>query len=601
MIQKLKSNIKKAVIWFGSSFSRKIMSILLICMSLVILVSSTVYYYNSTRLLKKEYISANRELLQEVNQGVQRYFEQLNDVTRSLYSDDTFINNLRERKNDYLSLAYNEKVIKNILYADDNIQYIYFYTPYNETLYSFPRQNVSHSVFPEVEQKDWYQKTASNDHYFYLEPLHKFENYKNFGSLQTENVFSTNRVLRYFETGEMIGMISISYRADYLEKICRNLDSSSGYLAVLDDNLDPLFISWPDLRLPASIKKALQDQDSSDGHYYYSLNNEKRILLWDKLEDFYILKDIPLNELTRNTVMVLRLIVIFSVVVFFVSVLISFWVTRSATRKLKRLTETISEFGNGALTIDETDYGNDEIGILATAFHDMTERINELINLEYKAQVLKKSAELQALQAQVKPHYINNALQAMGTLGLKKGATDVYLMANALAKNMRYSLKSTTQLVPLKQEIENMNDYLFIQKILWDNRLTVTINTQKDTENCLVPVFILQPLVENSIKHGLDSCHQGHIDVEIKADDSVLSITVCDDGRGIPPASLRLLQEWLNEPEIQIAADEHIGIRNINNRIRLIYGDKGTFTIDSPSEGGTVIHIILPNEVKNNV
>lgn len=114
--------------------------------------------------------------------------------------------------------------------------------------------------------------------------------------------------------------------------------------------------------------------------------------------------------------MVLRLIVIFSVVVFFVSVLISFWVTRSATRKLKRLTETISEFGNGALTIDETDYGNDEIGILATAFHDMTERINELINLEYKAQVLKKSAELQALQAQVKPHYINNALQAMGTL-----------------------------------------------------------------------------------------------------------------------------------------------------------------------------------------
>jgi hypothetical protein len=226
-------------------------------------------------MLKKEYISANRELLQEVNQGVQRYFEQLNDVTRSLYSDDTFINNLRERKDDYLSLDYNEKVIKNILYADDNIQYIYFYTPYNETLYSFPRQNVSHSVFPEVEQKDWYQKTASNDHYFYLEPLHTFENYKNFGSLQTENVFSTNRVLRYFETGEVIGMISISYRTDYLEKICRNLNSSSGYLAVLDSSLAPLFISWPDLRLPASIKKALQDQDSSDGHYYYSLNNHQ--------------------------------------------------------------------------------------------------------------------------------------------------------------------------------------------------------------------------------------------------------------------------------------------------------------------------------------
>lgn len=601
MFQTLKLNIKKVYAWFCSSFSRKIMSVLLACISLIIFVSSTVYYYSSTRLLKNEYISANSQLLEEINHSIQRYFEQLNDVSRSVYSDDTFINNLRDHNDDYLSLNYNEKVIKNILYADDDIQYIYFYTPYNKTLYSFPRQNVSHSYFPEIEQENWYQKVISDDHYFYIEPLHKFQNYKNFGSLQTEYTFSINRVLRYYVTGEVIGVLSINYRTNYLEKICQNLTSSNGYIAVLNNNLDSLFISWPDFKLPASIKKTLQNQDSSDGHYYYSMDNQKRILLWHKLDDFYVLKDIPLKELTQNTDTVFRIITTFSITVFFISIIISFYVTRSATRKLKVLTQNISEFGNGTFTFDLEDYGNDEIGILATAFHDMTERINELINLEYKAQVLKKSAELQALQAQIKPHYINNALQAMGTLGLKKGATDVYLMANALAKNMRYSLKSATQLVPLKQEIENMNDYLFIQKILWDNRLTVEVNSQKDAENCLVPVFILQPLVENSIKHGLDTCHQGHIEVELKIENSDLSIRVQDDGRGIPPASLKILQDWLNEPDIQIANDEHIGIRNINNRIRLIYGDKGTFTIDSPPEGGTVIHIILPNEVKSNV
>lgn len=232
----------------------------------------------------------------------------------------------------------------------------------------------------------------------------------------------------------------------------------------------------------------------------------------------------------------------------------------------------------------------------------MTERINELINLEYKAKILKKNAELQILQSQIRPHYINNALQAIGTLGLKKGSTDVYYMTNALAKNIRYSLKSTTQLVPLQQEIENMNNYLFIQKILWDNRLTVELVTTPNIESRLVPVFILQPLVENSIKHGLDNRSYGHIQIEIKETGTGLSLKIQDDGQGIPPVSLQLLQEWLSEDENELQFDtiEHIGIRNIYNRIRLLYGKKSSFTIENAPQGGTIIQIILPDKDKEN-
>lgn len=577
------------------------MSALLICMSLIILVSSTVYYYSSVHLLKKEYINANSDLLKEVNQSVQRYFEQLDNTTQSLYSDNTFINNLYEHNEDYLSLDYNEQAIKNILYSDDSIQYIYFYTPYNKTLFSFPRQNASHTYYPEIEQENWYQKTVLDSHYFYMQPLHTFKNYTNFGTLKNDQVFSVNRALRYYVTGEVIGVLSISYDTKYLSKICQNLDGNGSYLAILNENLSPIFSSWPDSKLPDNIKESLQSQKNLHGHFSYSSDRQERILLWNKQDNYYVLKDIPLKELTQNTVTVLQILIIFSAIIFFISVITSFYFTRSVTRKLKTLTQNIADFGEGNLTINAKDYGIDEIGILASTFNEMTERINELINLEYKSQLLKKSAELQALQAQIKPHYINNALQAMGTLGLQKGATDVYFMANALAKTMRYSLKSTTQLVPLQQEIDNMNDYLYIQKILWDNRLIVELEVEEGLKNRLVPVFILQPLVENSIKHGLDDRHEGHIWIEIKTIDTSLSIKVQDNGRGIPPASLQLLQEWLNESKIEITKDEHIGIRNIYNRILLIYGEKGTFTIDSPSDGGTMIHIILPSEEKKNV
>lgn len=601
MFKRIRPKLTAIYTWLCKSFSRKIMSALLICMSLIILVSSVVYYYSTVDLLKNEYIIANGDLLEEVNQSVQRYYEQLDEVTLSLYSDNDFIDNLRYRNDDYVSLDYNEQTIKNILYADDNIQYIYFYTPYNQTLFSFPRQNVSHSYFPEIEQEKWYQKTISDKRYFYIEPLHTFQNYNHFGSLKNEHVFSVNRALRYYVTGEIIGVISISYDTGYLEKICQNLTSPDGYIAVLNEELNPLLISWPEVQLPDSIRETLKTSESSNGHCYYSLDGEKRILLWNNLDGCYVLKDIPLKELTQNAVTVLQIIVTFSGIIFLISIFVSFYLTRSATHKLKILAQNIAEFGKGNLTINAEDYGIDEIGTLASAFNNMTEQINELINLEYKAQLLKKSAELQALQAQIKPHYINNALQALGTLGLKKGATDVYYMANALAKNMRYSLKTTTQLVPMKQEIENMNDYLFIQKILWGDRLTVELKTEADINDRLVPVFILQPLVENSIKHGLDNCRQGHILIEIQTLDTSLSIKVEDNGQGIPPASLKLLQEWLNESDISIAADEHIGLRNIYNRIRLIYGEKGTFTVDSSLGNGTTIHIILPEEEKTHV
>lgn len=594
MHNQLLSKFRKAYTWFRRSFSRRIMSALLICTSLIILVSSIVYYYSSVRLLKNEYIKANSDLLSEVNQSMQRYLEQLDAVTQSLYSDNTFIDNLVSQKDDYISLAYNEQAIKNILYSNDSIQYIYFYTPYNQTLYSFPRQNVSHYTYPQIEKEAWYQKTIASDHYFYLDPLHTFKNYTNFGSLKNDNVFSANRALRYYVTGDIIGMLSISYTTDYMDKICHNLKSENGYIAVLDENLDSFLNSWPGQSLPDTVKKILEEHPDEE-YYTYSYHSQDRILLWTQEENLYILKDIPLKALTRSTVAVLRILIIFSVIVFLISIFVSFLVARSATRNLNTLTRNIADFGNGNLAINASDYGMDEIGTLASAFNEMTDQINELINREYKAQILTKSAELQALQAQIRPHYINNALQAIGTLGLQNRSKEVYFMTNALAKNLRYSLKSTTQLVTLKQEIDNMNDYLYIQKILWDDKLTVDLDVDETLLDMPVPVFILQPLVENSIKHGLDNAQNGHIRIKICTLDTFLSITVQDNGRGIPSASLKMLQEWLSEDKIQIKNDEHVGIRNIYNRILLIYKGKGSFTIDSPPEGGTIIKILLPD------
>lgn len=598
----IRSGIYTIKTWLCTSFSRKIMAVLFICSAIIIFLSSIIYYLGTVHLLQRQYIHSTEQLLTEVNQSVERYYNQLNETTLSFYSNSSFIDNLRFHRDDYISQAENEQAIKNILYSDDSILYIYFYDPYTCNLYSYSRENMSYTNFPEIEEEAWYQNTLNAPKYFTISPLHSFINYTNFGSPKDATVFSINRALRYYANSSYIGMISIIYSTDAIEHICHSLGKDNTWLAVLDQNLSARLNTYPEQILPAEVINAISESVKDSGYSVYHLNHEQRLLLWDRSNDIYLLKDIPFKELTDGIMKsVVKIILVLTIVFLLLATGIAFYFSRTVTRKLNALTAKVVAFGDGELSINADDFGEDEIGSLASSFNEMTEKINELINLEYKAKLLQKTAELQMLQAQVKPHFINNTLQAMGTLGLKKGAKDVYLMANALARTLRYTLRPTAELIPLRKEIENMNDYLYIQKILWGEQLHITIQVENALDDWPVPVLILQPLVENAIKHGLDDSTEGSIHVIIKKLNGKLAITVSDNGRGIPPATLKMLQEWLLLQKTVDHAEEHMGILNIVNRMRLIYGDESSLTIDSKLNAGTTINILLSRKEIQNV
>lgn len=588
--------------WLSASFSRKIMAVLLICSTIIIFLSSIIYYFGTVHLLQKQYIDSTGQLLAEVNQSIERYYQQLNDVTLSLYRKTSFIDNLRLHRDDYISQSENEQAIKNILYSDDSILYIYFYDPYTGNLYSYSRENMSYMKFTEIEKETWYQDTLNNPKYFMVSPLHPFINYANFGSLKDAAVFSVNRALRYYANSSYIGMISIVYSTDALERICSNLEGENACLAVLDQNLSSRLNTYPNQTLPPDAVNAISDAIGNSGYTVYRVGHEQRILLWNHSNEIYLLKDIPFRELTQDIIQsVIQIILIMTAVFLLLAMGIAFCFSHTITKKINALTANVVAFGEGELSINADDYGKDEIGTLASAFNEMTQKINELINLEYKAKLLQKNAEFQMLQAQIKPHFINNTLQAMGTLGLKKGAKDVYLMANALARTLRYTLRPTAKLISLSSELENMNDYLYIQKILWGEQLHTSTEVEDGLNDWPVPVLILQPLVENAIKHGLDDSPEGSIHVSIRKVNEKLAITVSDDGRGIPPATLKMLQEWLLIKENVNPTQEHVGILNIVNRMRLIYGEEASLTIDSKLNRGTTIDITLPRKELSNV
>ena len=239
----------------------------------------------------------------------------------------------------------------------------------------------------------------------------------------------------------------------------------------------------------------------------------------------------------------------------------------------------------------------DEIGILQDSFGVMLERNQKLIMQEYQSKIDKRDAQLQALQAQINPHFMYNTLQVIGGMSLKKQAPEIYTVTTALSDIMRYTLNFSGEMVCLREEIHYLQSYLMIQDERFGNRIELVLDITRDLMDCRIPKLILQPILENSFEHGLSNksgkwsiCLRGQL-----TDKKDLLLTVNDNGIGIPFDKLKELQEMLlNDAENILKAESHIGLCNVNSRIRLKYpGDNYGVTINSRIGEGTTVKVLL--------
>ncbi len=237
----------------------------------------------------------------------------------------------------------------------------------------------------------------------------------------------------------------------------------------------------------------------------------------------------------------------------------------------------------------------DEIGILHDSFAIMIDRNKKLIAQEYQSKIEKREAQIRALQAQINPHFMYNTLQVIGGMALKKDAAEVYSITTALGDIMRYSLDFSREMVCLKEEIQYFQAYLTIQNERFNNKIQLDINITSGLMEYLIPKLILQPLLENSLEHGLSN-KPGIWRISLDAgitEAGDLRITLGDNGIGIEPDKLEQIRESLMNTERSIHSGSHIGLCNVNSRIRLkYYEDKYGISISSTAGEGTVVQVL---------
>jgi sensor histidine kinase YesM len=191
-------------------------------------------------------------------------------------------------------------------------------------------------------------------------------------------------------------------------------------------------------------------------------------------------------------------------------------------------------------------------------------------------------AQLDTLRAQLNPHFLFNSLNSVAVLARRGQVADVERMVTRLADLLRHSLESSrTQLVTLRVELEAVRRYLDIEQVRFGDRLLVDVHADAALLDAMVPSFLLQPLVENAVRHGpVDTRTPLHIGVEATGDDRRLTITVTDDGAGI--------RDFTD-------AGEGVGLANTRARLRGLYGDDASLTLSSGNGGGTAVTIRLPS------
>ncbi|MGB4658670.1 MAG: sensor histidine kinase [Mobilitalea sp.] len=244
----------------------------------------------------------------------------------------------------------------------------------------------------------------------------------------------------------------------------------------------------------------------------------------------------------------------------------------------------------------------DEIGILHDSFGIMIERNKKLIAQEYQSKIEKREAQIRALQAQINPHFMYNTLQVIGGMALKKDVPEVYKITTALGDIMRYSLNFSNEMVCVKEEIQYFKAYLTIQNERFGNKIKLEIKIAEELEEYLIPKLILQPLLENSLEHGLSN-KSGEWWIQLEGDlvgESDLLLTMSDNGIGIEPERLEQIRESLISEEKSMKSSSHIGLCNVNSRIRLKYSDdKYGISIDSVYGEGTTVRVLTKAIMKD--
>lgn len=264
--------------------------------------------------------------------------------------------------------------------------------------------------------------------------------------------------------------------------------------------------------------------------------------------------------------------------------------------KLNHILEKMQHIQKGEWGYTDTLGGTDEFSKIDGGLNEMSLEIEKIIGERYVADIAKRMAEMNALKLQLNPHFIYNTLENVSSIARQKECNEITLICSKMADILRYNLNSDNENdIVLADEIDLVKNYFEILKIRFSDRINIYYDIPKELESVKVIKFLLQPLVENVVKHVISKDMENHmVVIAARKNGNLLEIEVMDDGEGLEKEEVERITEAIAAGNL--SDDRNIGLKNINLRLKLAYGDKAELAIESVKGAGTKIIVRLPVE-----
>ncbi|MDQ0255866.1 two-component system sensor histidine kinase YesM [Evansella vedderi] len=386
---------------------------------------------------------------------------------------------------------------------------------------------------------------------------------------------------------ERLGTLSVYFTYENLERILSLREETvQGTFLVTDENMNVYFSNGDvaDDIIEAINYGTVQKELKLDDLYYIQSSVEP-------VSELMVTAIIPRNELASlftYKITILSLIMVLTLL----AIALPYFSLRGHSKRVDQIVTKMREVQEGNLNIKiDTGKGNDDLSVISETFNETLDELNNYINKVYTSKIKQKEAELASLQAQINPHFLYNTLEAIRMKSLSEGGRTTAKMIVQLSELFRHSLK-TTELVTLEEEQNHAHQYIELFKIRFPGQLTSRFEGSEGLNHYLTPSFILQPLIENFLIHGFkQNSNDNRLEIKMRKKQDILWIEIEDNGNGISEEKLERIKHKLAGGE---SSSNSIGLANVNQRIKLKYGQDYGVTIESTPGVKTVVTVGLP-------
>jgi two-component system, sensor histidine kinase YesM len=588
-----------------SSFRFKVMFISIICLVIPAALTLFIYNYLTKDTIKEQaQLNAKTELT-IANEYVEKLLEDMMYITNFIQVDAE-MNTILKRKiksaedqteeqkyQQFLDDSKINKTLENItLVGEKSYVTILLKNGISYTNYSNLELNPT-----DLYREDWFRE------------LDKIKGYETVWVGSQPTMFKTEKPINPYqisvartlrdESLNVYGYVIVTIMENKINQIFENMKGNEDM--ILLDSSNHIISHTNDSRIGEQFQYSdqLTEENSSN---IFRISRKDYLIAEQKISftGWKLVSLIPYKQATNKINEIFNKVFIVQVVFFTIFLILMTYFLRTITKPIVRLGNVADLVQQGDLNIRSHIQSKDEIGRLSASFDQMLNRINDMIRDITATQERKRKAELDMLQAQINPHFLFNVLNSIRMKVLVKGDKESANMISSLSKLLRMTISKDKEIITFKEEVQIVLDFINIMNMRQKEKMTVEISIHEAANKIKIPRFILQPIIENSIIHGLNQS-AGTIKVNTEMNDNEVIIVIEDNGEGMDEQTLLQLKKKLvhsNTLDSSLIKNNKgfssIGISNVYERMYMTFGQEFKMEIKSELDKGTQVILSIP-------